>query len=67
MSSASNRDRHIRHYCEHAKQVFFEMEVEKRITELRNNIMEYLKELEPNTPVSDILNGQNIITNRGNG
>jgi hypothetical protein len=67
MSSASNRDRHIRHYCEYAKQVFFEMEVEKRITELRNNIMEYLKELEPNTPVSDILNGQNIITNRGNG
>jgi hypothetical protein len=66
MSSISNRDRHIRHYCEHAKVVFFEREIVSRIKIFREEIVEYLTSLDPDTKISDILDGQNIITNRGN-
>jgi hypothetical protein len=67
MSSISNRDRHIRHYCEHAKLVFFERAIVEKLEEQRNTIYEYLKSLDPDTKVSEIVNGQNIITNRGYG
>lgn len=67
MSSICNRDRHIRHYCEHAKIVFFEKEMNTRINKHLDGIIDFLKSLDPNTRVSEILNGQNIITNRGNG
>lgn len=65
LSSSSNRDRHMRHYCEHAKIVFFKRAVDEKIEEEKQKILEYLKSLDPNTKVCDILNGQNIITNRG--
>jgi hypothetical protein len=67
LSSISNRDRHIRHYCEHAKVVFFEREVELRVNCVKDTILKYLQSLDPNTSVRDVLNSQNIITNRGNG
>lgn len=67
LSSISNRDRHIRHYCEHAKSVFFNRAIEEKTENEKEKIIEYLKSLDPNTKVCDILNGQNIITNRGYG
>lgn len=67
LSSQSNRDRHIRHYCDHAKLVFFKRAIEEEREKDRQKILEYLRSLDPNTSVSEILNGQNIITNRGNG
>lgn len=65
MSSISNRDRHIRHYCEHAKLVFFEKAIEDKIKNEHTQILDFLKSLDSDTRIGDILNGQNIITNRG--
>lgn len=64
LSSISNRDRHIRHYCDHAKQVFFEKAVDARIEAYKLEIRKYLNSLDPNTTIGEILIGQNIITNR---
>ena len=65
LSSSSNRDRHMRHYCEHAKVVFFNRAIAEKIHSEKEKIVEYLKTLDPNTKICEILNGQNIITNRG--
>lgn len=67
LSSLSNRDRHMRHYCEHAKIVFVKRAIDEKTEQQKQKIVDYLKSLDPNTKVCDILNGQNIITNRGYG
>ena len=67
MSSKSNRDRHIRHYCERAKQVFINDYVNTKMKEYKTNVIDYLKSLPPETTVADVIAGQNIITNREHG
>lgn len=47
-TTLSNRDRHIRHYCDQAKQIFFHQAVDTRILQI-------LKGYSPDTPVSQIL------------
>ena len=67
MSTVSNRDRHIRHYCERAKQMFIKDYIQKQRNEYQENVIAYLKSLPPETPIADVISGQNIITNREHG
>lgn len=57
----------MRHYCEQAKIVFVKRAIDEKTEQQKEKIVDYLKSLDPNTKVCDILNGQNIITNRGYG
>lgn len=67
LSNSSNRDRHIRHYCEHAKQVFFEEAIQLQVDKYIGEVHAFLETLDPNMTIGELLDGQNLITNRENG